>query len=86
MKSLIGTWVVCNITFTSFNPILKVDVEIKADNVKCKVIDDKYIKVGTPDWIRTPIWVDCSDEINWLNPKNTDGTFHFFKEDKDCKY
>lgn len=86
MNSLIGTWILCNIAFTSYNPALKREVEIKASNVKCQVIDDRYMKVGSPGWERSPIWVDCSKEINWLKPTNTDGTFHFMKEDKDCDY
>ena len=86
MNSLIGTIVLCNITFTSLNPVLKRAVSITAENVKCVVTDDRIMKVGDPMWKRSPVYVDCSKEIAWLNPTSTDGIFMFFKEDNDCDF
>lgn len=86
MNSLIGTWVLCSVGFTSYNPALKKEVYINATNIKCQVIDDQIMKVGSPGWWRSPIVVDCSKELGWLKPTNTDGIFTFMKEDKDCDY
>lgn len=86
MKTLIGTWITCNIAFWSHNPALKKDVKIEANGIACLVVDDRLMKVGSPSWPRTPIVVDCSKAISWLNPIDTDGVFAFLKEDGDCNY
>lgn len=85
MKSLIGTWLLCTVNFTSYNPDIKKPVNITA-NVRCLVVDDSFSGVGSEDWNRHPIIVDCSKDIMWLKPTNSNGLFTFMKEDKDCIY
>ena len=86
MKTLIGTWVTCSVSFWSHNPGLGKDVKIEANCIACQVIDDRLMKVGSPSSERTPIVVDCSKAIGWLKPIGTDGVFTFLKENGDCDY
>lgn len=82
--SLIGFYVTCSVSFRSYNPDIRREVQIDATGVKCLVIEDRYDQVGSPGWFRTPYDVDCSKAIMWLKPTNTNGIFTFFKEDNTC--
>ena len=86
MKTLIGMWLTCSVSFTSYHPGLKRDVIMHAEDVKCQVLDDQIDPVGSPEWTRHPIVMDCRNAILWLKPTNTNGVFTFMKEDKDCDY
>ena len=84
--TMIGSLITCTVTFLSINPDIGVTVTVKANDVLCRVIDDRLSTVGTPDSASHPILVDCLKEIEWLNPIDTDGVFLFNKEDGDCDY
>lgn len=86
MTSLVGLYVACQITVTLKHPTLKyVSQKLVAS---CLVVDDVFDKVGSPDWERSPIIVDCSSDKNFkmLKPEFNTGIYSFFKEDKDCDY
>jgi hypothetical protein len=86
METLIGTVITCTVVFSSWHDKLNYPVNIKAENMECTVIDDRLDKVGSPDYWRTPIIVDCEKSIRWLKPFMSNGIFQFFKEDGDCDY
>lgn len=86
MKTLIGVYLTCTVSFQSINPAINRPVTVTATDIKCQVIDDRFMTVGTSDWQTEPIVVDCRKEIMWLKPINTDGIFTFLKGDKHCDY
>lgn len=84
--SLIGFYLTCTVTFKSFNPAIKREVEIKAEGIKCLMVEDRLGPVGSPEYIRHPYIIDCSEAIMWLKPTNAPGgIFTLDKEDKECE-
>lgn len=76
----LGTvYLTCTVTFMSYNQPLRKEVSVTAENTRCRVIDDRYMDVGTPENKSTPVLVDCWEEIAWLNPVNTDGVMLVLK-------
>lgn len=86
MSTLTGMMITCTVVFSSWHDQLNLPVMLKAENIACRVIDDRLMSVGTPDYPSTPILVDCSEAITWLKPIKKSGIFMFYKEDGDCDY
>ena len=67
--SLIGTYIACTI----FVPIVDLAGRYGYEKViaSCKIVDDRYERVGSPGHYRTPIDIDCSEDptIKLLNPR-----------------
>jgi hypothetical protein len=86
MSTLIGTMVTCTVMVTSWHKFLKQPVRLKAENIRCLVVDDRLERVGYPGYWRTPIIIDCSKAIKFMDPIRKSGIYLLFKEDKDCEY
>lgn len=79
----IGTYLLCQVNFMSYNPDIKRNVNIEMA-AKCKVIDNRFIQVGNREYSKTPFIVDCSQDTRWLNPIKKDMLFLFYREEGDC--
>lgn len=85
MTSLTGMTLVCQITLTIMNAANQLDSERIV--AQCLVVDDQFMKVGSPDLSYSPIIMDCTNDKNvkLLNPV-TPAIYTFYKEEKDCNY
>lgn len=85
MTSLTGAYLVCQITLTIINAAGQLDSEKVV--AQCLVVDDQFMKVGTPEHSYSPIIMDCTNDKNvkLLNPV-TPAIYTFYKEEKDCDY
>lgn len=63
---MIGTYISCVIVVTLWQPILKTEVT-ESMELTCKVVDAMK-PVGTPDYVRHPVLLDCTEDIKWLEP------------------
>lgn len=79
MNSLKGFYIVCEVTLSLFVPQTQQVVEERFP-AKCLVVDDDFMKVGTPDDAKAPVIVDCSSDktFKMLAPDNI-GIFLYYK-------
>ena len=81
---MIGSYITCKITLWLFVSGLGKTLPHTGE-VRCKVIDIMS-EVGTPNDVRTPVLVDCSQDIRWLNPQDPTEVFVVFKKGGKCVF